>query len=556
MNTKPLRVGLLLNSLDVPAWNFELLERLTEAPWCELRLIVRNSADRPPRRLTTRLRSAQRHLGYALYTKWDELRHGKQCRPDAFARKSIEELVDGVPVIDVQPRQTKFSDFIEGQELHEIEAAELDVLIRWGFRILRGKILTAAKYGVWSFHHGDSTVNRGGMPGFWEVMRADPTTGSVLQVLSEQLDAGTVIDTHLGATEFESVRLNQHNLYWKTAPMLLSNLQRLHAERDEFLARKREQSTSTLQPYCQPLRHMPTNRQVLGGVTKMAQRFVAAKAQHLLHYDQWFLAFRIRKRADDANLAFYQYKTILPPKHLFWADPFVVERHGRYYVFLEEYVYATDRAHLAVMEIDAQGNWSEPRTIIKQPYHLSYPFVFEYEGELWMIPETSQNRTIEMYRCTEFPDKWEPVSTLMHDVSAVDTTLYEQDGQWWMFVCLAEKGLRNRDTLYLFHANSPHGPWTPHRENPVKRDVRSARPAGHLFQRDGKLYRPAQDCAVRYGAATTINEVVELNERTYREREVAQITPDWDPRVIGTHTINSAGDLTIIDGEMLRSRFF
>ena len=209
-----------------------------------------------------------------------------------------------------------------------------------------------------------------------------------------------------------------------------------------------------------------------------------------------------------------------------------------------------------MLEIDQKGKWSKPRTILQRPYHLSYPFVFEYEGDVFMIPETGENKTIEMYRCTEFPDKWELDTELFKDIDAADTTLYQQDGTWWMFTSIVEKELLNRDSCFLFSADNPRGPWKPHPQNPIKRDVTNSRMAGNLFTRDGKLYRPAQDCGERYGVGMKINEIVELNEQRYEEKVIAEITPDWDPLVIGTHSINQVGRLTVIDLEMLRSRIF
>ena len=525
------------------------------AEWADVSLIVENAAASVDERtFTQRLASARRNFAYAVYTRLDERLKAPKCEPYAFQPKNYEALTKDVPRLQVTPRQTKFSDYIEDADLEKIRDANLDVLLRCGFRILRGDILSAAKYGIWSYHHGDSRVNRGSLPGFWEVMRGDTTTGAVLQVLSENLDDGMIVDRYLGATERLSVTANQHNLYWKSSSMLLNNLRQLYADPDAFLESR--QPTKSPQPYCHPMRSWPTNTRVVSGLAKMAGHYVGKKAKHVFHYDQWLLAYHLCKKEGESNESFYQYKKIMPPKERFWADPFIIERDDTYYVFFEEYFYATDRAHISVLEIDQKGKWSKPRRILQRPYHLSYPFVFEYEGDVFMIPETGENETIEMYRCTEFPDKWELDTELFTDIDAADTTLYQQDGTWWMFTSIVEKGLLNRDSCFLFSADNPRGPWKPHPQNPIKRDVTNSRMAGNLFTRDGKLYRPAQDCAERYGVGMKINEIVELNEQRYEEKVVAEITPDWDPLVIGTHSINQVGRLTVIDLEMLRSRIF
>src|SRR5207244_8261625 len=109
------------------------------------------------------------------------LTHSKR-QPDAFARRSAVELVAGCPILDLRPRCTRYADYIEDPDLKKILSYDLDVALRFGFRILRGKALQIARYGVWSFHHGDNLLNRGGPNSFWEVMRGRPVTGSVLQV--------------------------------------------------------------------------------------------------------------------------------------------------------------------------------------------------------------------------------------------------------------------------------------------------------------------------------------------------------------------------------------
>ena len=555
----PLRIGLLIDDFDLPAWQYELLQQLQQEDWIDVALVVKRQSElRRQRPVQQRLVSLSKQLLLQLYTRTDEALFQRQCQPSAFSRKDSKPVLSDVPVIQVVPRETKFSDYFSDQDASAVQEHKIDVLLRWGFRILRGHILSAAKYGIWSFHHGDNRVNRGTMPGLWEVIEGMHTTGSILQILSEQLDGGQVIDRFVGATEKTSVTKNKHNLYWRTASMLLPNLKRLHRDRDGFMKRRAEKfaTNDVPAPYCHPLRKQPTNWQMVKGIARILAFAFNEKARHVLHYDQWFLAYRMGKDQNDPNDALYQYKVILPPKETFWADPFVVERDKKYYVFFEELPFATHRAHISVLEIDNNGVWSSARPVIQQPYHMSYPFVFEDQGELYMIPETGENRTIEMYRCTEFPDKWEFDTVLMSDIRAVDTTLHFQDDKWWMFVSLAEKNLRNRDSCHIFFSENFRGPWTPHPENPIKLDVENARMGGHFFRRNGKLYRPAQNCGERYGRSLKINEVLELNENQYRERLVAEISPDWDPMMLGTHTLNRAGRLTVIDGEMLRSRFF
>jgi hypothetical protein len=174
-----------------------------------------------------------------------------------------------------------------------------------------------------------------------------------------------------------------------------------------------------------------------------------------------------------------------------------------------------------------------------------------------MVPETSQNRTVELYLSTSFPFEWKLEKVLLDDIdNAVDATLFEIDDLWWMFVNIGLKEVSaNTEELYLFYADSPLGPWTPHRRNPVKSDVRNSRPAGRPFRRNGFLYRPAQDSSKCYGYAITINKIVRLSPNEFAEEEVSKILPEWQKGIIGTHTLSISDELTVVDCLRKRSKF-
>jgi hypothetical protein len=119
----------------------------------------------------------------------------------------------------------------------------------------------------------------------------------------------------------------------------------------------------------------------------------------------------------------------------------------------------------------------------------------------------------------------------------------------------AEQAQMFDDELHLFHADDLMGDWQPHRRNPVKSDARCARPAGQLVWRNGALLRPAQICVPRYGAGLSINRVLRLTPHDYAERQVERVLPARASGVLGLHTVNRAGDLTVIDAFARRRRF-
>jgi hypothetical protein len=172
-----------------------------------------------------------------------------------------------------------------------------------------------------------------------------------------------------------------------------------------------------------------------------------------------------------------------------------------------------------------------------------------------MMPETGENRTVEVYRCERFPDRWALHKVLLSNIAAFDATLVREAGRWWMFVNVAEPGADPNEELHLYWSDSPLGPWAPHVANPVLSDVRRARGAGPLFRRDGVLYRPSQDCSAAYGSAVSINRVDVLSTERYQETPVGRMDPDRAAGMRCMHTFGAAGRLRVLDFVVRRSRW-
>jgi hypothetical protein len=540
-----LRVGLLVDSLTQPRWVSNIIKDIQSSSIARVVLVVKNEA--PEQQPLSRLQAYWKNRNYLLYALYSRLdARVPMSEADAFEDVDVRDLLADCPVLGVTPLMKKFSDWFPEDALEKIREYDLDVAISHGFRILRGEALRIAKHGVWSYHHGDNFVNRGGPPGFWEVVDASPISGSVLQVLSEDLDNGEILDrTWLRTSDRFSVRVSRNNLYWRSSSFVMRKLRELY----EHGQAARE--TSSFRPYYNRLHKMPTNGELLPKLCRLSWKYAATKFRYAFFFDQWTLAYRFRTSANDLNNSFYRFNHLIPPKDKFWADPFPVKHDGKYFVFFEEYLFAEDRAHISVMELTKVGP-TEPVPVLKRDYHLSYPFVFQWNNRYFMIPETAANRTIELYVCESFPNEWKLETNLFEGVPARDATLFEVDGLWWMFVAIADTD--SSDELHLYCSSTPLGPWTPHRKNPVKSDVRNSRPAGRLFYWNSDLYRPAQDSSQRYGYAMTINRVLRLTPEEFVEQEVSKVLPQWRKDLRGTHTLNICDDLTVIDCLVHRRR--
>ena len=284
------------------------------------------------------------------------------------------------------------------------------------------------------------------------------------------------------------------------------------------------------------------------------KRSLKFRIENKIYFDQWILLFHFGKSRDFKSLE--KFDKIIPPKDRFWTDPHIFFKNNIYYIFFEEYFYKNKKGHISLIKMDEKGNYSNPTKILEEPFHLSYPFIFEYQGELYMVPETHSKKTIQTYRCTKFPEKWEFHKILFKNIDAVDSTIFFHDDKWWMFTGIASNGNLNWDHLCLFYSEDPLScNWIPHLKNPITSDKRNSRPAGGIFINNGSLFRPAQNSSdEEYGKGIVINQIELLNEREYLEEKIDSIEPSWDKDVKGIHTINSVNKLTIFDAKLRLKR--
>jgi len=235
------------------------------------------------------------------------------------------------------------------------------------------------------------------------------------------------------------------------------------------------------------------------------------------------------------------------PGHLY-ADPFLFERDGRHHLFCEEMPPGTNRAVISHAELHPDGSVAEPPVpVISAPYHLSYPCVFEHEGEVFLIPETSAQQRVELYRAVEFPRVWRRETVLLDGLVASDATVLAHGDRLWLFVGVAVAHATLLDELHLFTAATPLGPWHPHPRNPVVSDVRCARPAGAIQRWGSRLVRPAQDGSRRYGGAISFREIDELSLERYSEHEIARLEPSDLGAARATHTYACDGAFEAVD---------
>lgn len=255
------------------------------------------------------------------------------------------------------------------------------------------------------------------------------------------------------------------------------------------------------------------------------------------------------------DLAGNGWSVVPDPGVCFYADPFPVTWQGRTFVFVEELDHRVGKGFISAIEFDAQGPLGRARPVLEESWHLSYPFMIEHAGELWMIPESMGNRDVAIYRCLEFPHRWERSATLLSGLELSDATITLHNGTYYLFGVLWDGAGGYSDTLAIFHSLELFGRWRPHANNPVVVDRSTARPAGNFVTMNGRLWRPVQDCANGYGSGLALAEVVELSPTSFRQRVDKFLKPGahWPGRKL--HTLNRAGRLEVIDGSRIQPKF-
>ena len=345
---------------------------------------------------------------------------------DHYQIFDLGKLVDEVLTISPIVSKSGFVCRFSAEDVERIKALDFDLLIRCGAGILHGDVLHASRLGIISIHHGDNRINRGSPAGFWECYYEWPQTGFIIQRLTEELDAGEVLVRGSFGTRF-FYSLNQAHLYKKSNAHLKNLLNRI-ASTGELPSPE-----NTPSPYSGILYRTPELHQSVAYGFKVLKRIAKRRIPKMLMLrEKWGISL-LSGKWDKSVL--WRSTEVKNPRGRYWADPFLFSYQGRTFCFVEDFVCKTNRAHITALEI-VGTKVVEHGIAVKEPFHLSFPFLFQHKGELYMCPECSESGQIRIYRCTEFPLKWELQKVVMEGVSAADTMLFEKGGKWWMLTSL------------------------------------------------------------------------------------------------------------------------
>jgi len=233
----------------------------------------------------------------------------------------------------------------------------------------------------------------------------------------------------------------------------------------------------------------------------------------------------------------------------FNADPFVIEKDNKNFCFVECFNYSEKKAKINVYELSEKG-YVFLGTALEESFHLSFPYIFEFNNEIYMVPESSKNRDIRLYKCQNFPLDWRLQEVLIDNIDAADSMIFQKDNKWWLMTNEDPLRLNNHNyQMNLYYSeNLLDGEWISHKNNPIIMDSNKARNAGLVF--DGSdVFRVSQAFGFykKYGENFSLNKIEMLDTNNYLETMFSVHRKFFDKRILGSHHLHSNNIFSVFD---------
>jgi len=531
--------GIMMESLELKGWERECIIQVRKLENTRLKLIIltKNSEKKPS--LFQKYFWDYKTIFFNIYSKF-------LFKPKSLLNSS-NLILKNVPKIHcfINHGTDGTENFI-GKDIEEIRSAKLDFIILFSeLKNLKGEVLKSSKYGIWLFCHGDIDKYRLGPCCFWEIYNDEGMTVASIYRLSSEPHKISIIRKGFYKTIKSSYKNNFDYVHFQSAKLLKEACEDINNKVIKFIDKQNFESS-------EKFRGLPDNIAFIDFFIKMLRNKIAITFVNLFKTEIWNIGYvNSSIEAFIKNNKCYKITWLMSSaRNQFFADPFIIDFNNNYYVLFEDFLYKDKKAGISAIMFDGMNRNNKIIPCIRKPYHLSYPFVFKYRDEVYLIVEEWRSFEVSLYKSLHFPSGWEKVDTLIRNISAVDSTMFRFNELWWLAFTIREE---NPDLkLYLYYSKDLFSGWQPHKRNPVKTDISSSRPAGNLFERDGNLFRPSQDCSDTKCMKIAINRVIKLTPDDFQEDTIAIIKPNpRDEFRHGIHTINSLDNLIVIDGKKM-----
>lgn len=234
-------------------------------------------------------------------------------------------------------------------------------------------------------------------------------------------------------------------------------------------------------------------------------------------------------------------------KH-FFADPFGIWENNHLYVFVESYDYRECKGKIDVLVYDENFSLLEHKTILEEPWHLSYPQIIKHKGEFYLLPEGYKSGRLSLYRAVNFPDQWERCREFDFPIGAIDATPLYYKERWWLFWTPPAPKPYRQSALHIALAEELTGAWCD--MGCVLVDRSGARPGGTPFIMGDDIILPVQDCSKTYGGGLQTLRITGLGQgRPHIENRGSFPLPKTrvGSHSQGMHTLSAAGKVSLVD---------
>jgi hypothetical protein len=541
-----LNLAILIESEEISLWQYRILEKLFNTEYSHIQLFI----------LKKRNPQNENSLNLPLFYRFHEnLDHFIFRRKIDFNKKiNVAEHFKSTPIIPFSAKDT-LNDFVNFNA-KEILSYNIDLVLNFIKQNIDDELAGIARLGVLTYLISKQIDYISNPSCYWEVTKLMPEIEVSIQLKQAKINGNTEIFRSGILPYPNSININRNNAYELASLFIPRIIQRISTDGNFYISdfKHRHEKSDYEGLSDQHVIEYPSSVKALSNLLMIFFSFLKKKV--LYHkIGRWFIFFKLTDNKGFLPPDPRTLKVLQSPQGKFWADPFVISRDGHYYVFVEEYVYRTKKAHISVLTLDEKGKLLKSETIIDKPYHMSYPHVFMYEDSYYMIPETGSNKTIELYRCIRFPNEWVFERNIMENIHAKDSTIFFFNNKWWLFVSIIEKtnASMSFNELFLFYADNLFSPeWNYHPMNPIVSDQKISRSAGAIFMHENNIYRPSQDCSGIYGRALNVNCITKLSETQYEEVMISKTEPLWDSKIKGIHTYNFNDKIILMDAFRFR----
>lgn len=519
-----LKIGVLVSKDGLRKWQIRCLEQIREIPEVKITSLIQNVED-------VNDRSTFREANPNYFKKIIR----SLFAPDIMASVNMPNWLKDKDYRGVSVNIEGVREYFKSHDLGWLKEESFDILIRFGFGILSGEVLEVAKYGVWSFHHGDLERYRGRPPAFWEIYNDEQKVGITLQKLDEKLDAGKVIEKAFVPIKRGSYKRTLSNLY----------------QQSEYLLKRATIKTLNGNLNLQEpailgdLYKRPGLLAVFLFYLGLIQKLMGWAFEKAFYRYDWKLGVEEASFNEDVSKELEPDWLNRTNGRSFYADPTFSPLDSDK-VFAEYWSSKERKGRIKKVDIK---NSDGSVDFLSKDYHLSFPKFYEHEGNIWLVPEMAESDFQKAFLIDQYK-KIVTKSRKLDGIKGVDPILFYHNNLWWAFT--SPNGKDSCYKLNIYYSTNFFGPFKEHKLNPVIIDPYGGRMAGPIYKQDGKLYRLGQIYKKRYGQGVDVFEITRITRDSYAEQRVGSIRLKNQKETEGIHSVEIKKNKILFDGYNLK----